>query len=275
VRFDLSLSYANLGDVSTLAGDAEGALENYRKSLSMRQALLAQEPANLKYRRSIAALYYRMAPLIYERGDKAGSISTASESLAMFEEISRESPQNSKAQRELALAHNNLGDLLWYNSDLKGAMENYRRGLLMREELLKTDPTNMQAQRDLAVSYANYGYTLAQVGNPEGLALYRKNLEMIEGLLAANPDNANSLRDVAINYSFCADAYGLMASRTELPVEKRVEYYRSAINFNQRSLKVWEDMRGRGWLRSRDTATPGKIALSISGYEKAIAQLKK
>jgi tetratricopeptide (TPR) repeat protein len=275
VRFDLSLSYSNMGDVLTLAGDTAGSLENYRKSLSMRQALLAQEPASSKYRRSIAALYYRMAPLIFESGDKTGSVATARQSLAMFEELSRESPQNSKARRELALAHNNFGDLLWYTNDLKGAMENYRTGLLMREELLKADPTNMQAQRDLAVSYANYGYTLAQVGKVEGLALYRKNIEVIESLLAVNPDNANSLRDAAINYSFCADAYGLMASRAELPVAKRLEYYQTAINFNQRSLKVWEDMRGRGWLRNKDISTPGKIAISIGEYEKAMTGLKK
>jgi serine/threonine protein kinase len=275
VRFDLSLSYSNMGDTLTLAGAASNSLENYRKALSMRQALLVQEPTSTKYRRSIAALYYRMAPLIFDSGDKTGGIEVHRKSLAMFEALSQENPQNSKARRELALAHNNLGDLLWYNDDLKGATEAYHTGLVMREELLKADPTNMQARRDLAVSYSNYGYTLVQVGNLQGLALYHRNIEIMESLLAANPGNANSMRDVAITYSISSDAFGLMAERKEVPVAKRVEYYQTAISFNQRSLKVWGDLRERDLLRNKDIVTPGKIEKRNAEYEQELEKLKQ
>jgi serine/threonine protein kinase/tetratricopeptide (TPR) repeat protein len=275
VRFDLSLSYSNMGDALTMAGDPSGSLGNYRKALSMRQALLAQESTSTKYRRSIAALYYRMAPLVFDSGDKAGGVEIGRKSLAMFESLSQENPQNSKARRELALSHNNLGDLLWYNDDLKGATEEYRTGMVMREELLKADPTNMQARRDLAVSYSNYGYTLVQVGNPEGLAFYHRNIEVMESLLAANPGNANAMRDVGITYSLCADVFGLMAAREEVPTAKRLEYYQTAISFNQRSLKVWADLRERDLLRNKDKVTPGKIEKSIADYEKEIEKLKK
>jgi serine/threonine protein kinase/tetratricopeptide (TPR) repeat protein len=275
VRFDLSLSYSNMGDTLTLAGAASNSLENYRKALSMRQALLVQEPTSTKYRRSIAALYYRMAPLIFDSGDKTGGIEVHRKSLAMFEALSQENPQNSKARRELALAHNNLGDLLWYNDDLKGATEAYHTGLVMREELLKADPTNMQARRDLAVSYSNYGYTLVQVGNLQGLALYHRNIEIMESLLAANPGNANSMRDVAITYSISSDVFGLMAERKEVPVAKRVEYYQTAISFNQRSLKVWADLRERDLLRNKDIVTPGKIEKRNAEYEQELEKLKQ
>jgi eukaryotic-like serine/threonine-protein kinase len=274
VRYDLSLSYANIGDVLGVAGKVTDSLDNYRKALSIREALLAQEPTNAKYRRGIAIVCQRMAPLLFNSGEPSGGIETSRKSLAIFAALSKESPQNSKARRELAFAYNNLGDLLWYNDDLKGATENYQTGRKMREELLQIDPTNMQARRDLAVSYGNVGYILAQTGDEEGLDLYHKNVEIMEGLLAVNPDNANTLRDVAITYSFCGDAYGFLAEKKGLPVAKRIAYYESAKSYNQRSIKIWNELRARGAQRSSDSNTADKIAKSIADYEAAIEKLK-
>jgi non-specific serine/threonine protein kinase/serine/threonine-protein kinase len=275
LRFDLSLSYANIGDVFAEAGDIKGSLENYHRSLSIREALLAQEPTNAKYRRSIAAAYQRLATSKYRAGDRSGAVEFSRKSLAMFEPLAKEAPQNSKASRELAFAYNSLGDFLWYNDDLKGATENYRIGLLMREELLKADPTNVQARRDVAISYGNYGYTLAQMGNEEGLELYRKNVEIMESMLAANPDHANSLRDMATTYSFCGDVYGFIAARKNLPVAKRIAYYQLAKSFNERSIKILEEMRARGVLKSNESDSIGKIARNIADYETAIEKLRK
>jgi eukaryotic-like serine/threonine-protein kinase len=274
VRFDLSWSYANIGDVRAEAGDVKGSLDNYRQALSLREALLAKEPTNAKYRRSIAVAYQRLAPSLFKTDDRSGAVDLTRKSLVLFEALSKEAPQNSKARRELAFAYNSLGDFLWYTDDLKGAMENYRIGMTMREELLKADPTNRQARRDVAVSYGNYGYTLAQTGKEEGLELYRKNVEIIEDLLAANPDNANSLRDMATIYSFCGDVHSLIAAQKTIPVAKRIAYYQLAKSFNERSIKILEDMRARGLLRSSDSGTAGKIAQNNAAYEKEIEKLK-
>jgi non-specific serine/threonine protein kinase/serine/threonine-protein kinase len=273
VRYDLAYSYSNLADVLGVAGDLSGSLEKYRKAVAMRQALLAQEPMNAKYRRGLAIIYQHMASYVFKSGDKQGGIETEHKALALFEALAKEDAQNAKARRELALAYNNLGDLLWYSDDIKGATESYRIGMTLREELLKADPTNMQARRDLALSYGNYGYTLAQAGDAQGLELYRKNIEIVEGLLAANPDNANSLRDVAVTYSYCGDIYGLLAAKTDLPKAKRIEYYQSAISFNERSIQIWMDMRNRGILQSSDKDTADKISKSNADYKMEIAKL--
>jgi hypothetical protein len=228
---------------------------------------------NAKYRRGLAIIYQHMASYVFKSGDKQGGIETEHKALALFEALAKEDAQNAKARRELALAYNNLGDLLWYSDDIKGATESYRLGMTLREELLKADPTNMQARRDLALSYGNYGYTLAQAGDAQGLELYRKNIEIVEGLLAANPDNANSLRDVAVTYSYCGDIYGLLAAKTDLPKAKRIEYYQSAISFNERSIQIWMDMRNRGILQSSDKDTADKISKSNADYKMEIAKL--
>ncbi|MBI3652462.1 MAG: protein kinase [Acidobacteria bacterium] len=275
VRFDLSLSYSNLGDVLSEDGKPQAALEQYSKARTMREPLLAQEPLNATYRRSIAILYQRIATNMYYLGDKAGAIATSRQSLVKMEALAKDYPQNAKAQREVAFAYNNLGDLLWYNDDLKDAMENYQIGLRMREALLQTDPTNMQAQRDVAISYGNYGYTLAQKGDEKGLELYRRSVEITEGLLTVNPDMANAMRDVAVTYSYFGEVYGLLAARKELPVAKRLAYYEQALAYNERSIKIWVEMRDRGILKSRDRNTADKITASLAAYHSEMEKLKK
>ena len=63
--------------------------------------------------------------------------------------------------------------------------------------------------------------------------------------------------------------------RKALPAAKRIEYYQTAISFNQHSLTVWGDLRERGLLRYNDNVTPGKIEKININYEKEIEQLKK
>jgi hypothetical protein len=63
-------------------------------------------------------------------------------------------------------------------------------------------------------------------------------------------------------------------SPSGLPVAKRIAYYESAKSYNQRSIKIWNELRARGAQRSSDSNTADKIAKSIADYEAAIEKLK-
>jgi hypothetical protein len=79
---------------------------------------------------------------------------------------------------------------------------------------------------------------------------------------------------MATIYSFCGDVHGFIAAQKTVPVTKRIEYYQLAKSFNERSIKILEEMRERGVLRSSDSGTVGKIAQNNVAYEKEIEKLK-
>lgn len=273
-RRDLGKSYENIGDTLIKTGDAAAALESFRKALAIDESMSLKDPANLRVKRSLAVKYNKVGLALANLRDKTGALENAQKSLALFESLATAEPTNGQARRELALAYNRAGDHLWDAQRQTEALEAYRKGLAIHEALSSADPQNAQARHDLAVSYGNVGYALAQAGDENGgLGHTRKSQALFEALAAADPTNVVARRDLAISYSYLGDVYGMLASNAA-SASRKIELWREARSWYQKSLNIYLEMRSSGTLRGADAGKPDEIGRQIADCDAALAKLQ-
>jgi len=194
IRQELAGCYQSLGDLQGHSGrsnlnDRAAALESYRKSLDLYQALLAGEPSNNVARRGVAVLQIRTGDLLV-RDDLNGAMNDYRAALPVIQDLAASDPTNAEARRLLATAYQKVGSALEDLGDLKEALKNYDNAAVTRQELMRADPTNALASMNYVVSLRYLGDLLYKMNNRGGaLAKYQQAVEILDRLVAAEPDN--------------------------------------------------------------------------------------
>lgn len=236
-----SQSYLNLGEAlhrsatSVSASDAVGseALESYRKSLVIRQALLVDDPTNMQRRTSVMQTYERIGFAYIETGffdGKTENYRLALESFRHAQEICdallASDPQNARLKRMVADGHMSIGTAQRFMGDLSGALESFGKTQPIFESLAAADPTNLEAQRDLAYLYANIAITYSTNGDvSEAKDHARRALAIFEKLHTANPTNIEDRIDTIQLYNAMGD---VLSKKRE--VKEAKENYQKALS---------------------------------------------
>lgn len=209
---ELAAAYLKVGDVQGRAfranlGDSKGAMESYRKSLTIQQRLMTLEPNDAGLRKELGTSYERIGGLNLFLGNPAAAMENVQKAIAIYEKLSMEQPANRPVRAELALfyewagltsgasAVNSLGDV-------KGAFEYYRKAIAILEALVAEDSTDFTPRNYLE---AGYGY-IAQLYSDNGdqlqaVASYQKSLAISKAMAKENPSNMFLQREVAVSYS--------------------------------------------------------------------------
>ena len=171
------------------AGNPAGALEQHRKALALREALVAADPGSQKLRRSLVITDINLGRALVLGGDFRGGLASNRKALATCKELLAESPDNADYRRLLAVSYQNDGDYRAILGDVEGALASFRKKLPFDEQALAADPDNVAARGDLAYTRARMGDLLAKVADyAEALANYRKALAEYEKVGAASPE---------------------------------------------------------------------------------------
>src|SRR5262249_25137886 len=103
-----AICYFLVGAALAERGDLMAALQNFRRALAIREALVKEHPTNTKYRRGLEEIYNRMGslsgnPMFINLGDKAAALEYSRRALTLSEELAASDQKNSQAQSDLAL----------------------------------------------------------------------------------------------------------------------------------------------------------------------------
>jgi non-specific serine/threonine protein kinase/serine/threonine-protein kinase len=244
---ELATAYEKVGDIQgnpyrANLGDTEGAIQNYRKALAIRQRLGgADAPSQLKFAatherlgeavdvmgdREAASEHHRRALAIREglAGAEAragaaasygylgvclvatGKPDEAAEAYRKAEAINREllqaNPNDAATRRRLAVIHYRTGNLRFLRQDLDGAIRAYNEALPAFEQLAR-NPNDAQARRELGHLYSELSLTLSQKEETaQALPLIQKALAIRQALADADPANAQARRDLAVAHMY-------------------------------------------------------------------------
>ncbi|HKQ75994.1 MAG TPA: protein kinase [Blastocatellia bacterium] len=202
-QINLARCYLRLGDNLgnpnfPNLGDTNQALDYFRKSMAVVEALAAHDPKHAQARRYIYLGHERIADALDFAGDAAGALEHYKHSQSIAETLIAADPSNGDYRRHLAVIFDKTGIILVKIGDAAGALEVSRKALNIFEALSAVDPTNTQAPRDLAISYKLRGDHLSQIRDTAvALAYYRKGLAIFETLGAADPMNRYLQSDMA------------------------------------------------------------------------------
>ncbi|HZG54745.1 MAG TPA: protein kinase [Pyrinomonadaceae bacterium] len=238
---ELVAAYLKVGNVqgnpsNANLGDTPGALESYRKALTIAARLTASDPADAQARRFVGVISEKMSDAQAATGDAGGAVESQRRSLSIFKAIADAVPADAAARQSLAISYVKLGDVLgnanFTNSgDAAGAMQSYRASAEILESLYAADPANPKTRRLLGLIYERLGTMLEAAGQvDEALETYRKSSAIREPLAADFPNDTDAVRDAAIAHEKIGDA---MAAKGEL---------REALESRRKSLDIFQSL---------------------------------
>jgi eukaryotic-like serine/threonine-protein kinase len=174
-------------------GDTQGALESYRKALTIRESLLRNNPGDIDSEVAVARTQRLIAAIIGNRGDPA-SISQSKQALAAAEQAFHIAPSNPAVLQELQASYYLLAILLDGAGDYEAAAGYLHKELPIAEARLRAVPDDQVLRRELGRAEVKLGYALARMGSrKEGLDYSRRGIQVFESL-ATNGTDAESRR---------------------------------------------------------------------------------
>ena len=126
-------------------GDAAGALENHRKALALREALVAADPDNPTTGAILSVTHMNLGRALVLSGDIEAGLESNQKALAICEALLAENPSNADYRRLLAISYQNDGDYRAILHDTGGALESFRKKLALDEQSLADDPRQCQS----------------------------------------------------------------------------------------------------------------------------------
>jgi hypothetical protein len=271
---DLVVPLMCLADLDQAAGDTESARAGYRRSLAIREKLLAEYGENPGRLRGLVVPLMRLADLDRTAGDTDSARAGYRRSLCICEHLLAEYGENPDRLRDLTIHLESLADLDRASGATDSARAGYQLSLAIEEKLLAEYGENPERLRGLTVPLMRLGDLDVAAGATESARVgYRRSLGICEQLLAEYGENPERLRDLIVTQERLADL-DRAAGATE---SARVGY--------RRSLDICEQLLteyGESPDRLRDLIVPlvrladldraaGATASARAGYRRSLA----
>jgi eukaryotic-like serine/threonine-protein kinase len=196
---ELAAAYERLGDVQgqpreVNEGDYVGAMQSYRRALSLRSAALSVDPHNIDARRDILVNYGKLSDLSWNSGEAQPALNLSRQTITNAELLVAADPANKVYQRVLAASLGDYGYKLFkIRGDTAAALPYMRRSIAALEALWTADPSSVSVGRVLCIIYGRAAEMLT--GTPErleeALSLNEKAQKVLQPLVARSPQNAD------------------------------------------------------------------------------------
>ena len=207
LQLELASAYDRIGKIqgglfTSNLGQRKEADRSYRKALAIREALVAQEPKNILFRRWLTTSYTRVAHILQVQADLPGALEYHGKALAVCKQNAADSPNDPKILSDLALCYAQFGYMQGLNGRTEEALENTRKAVVIMEELAAADPNDSKTRENLTYCYDRVAEVLTSFAHDhaEALVLYRKIFKETETRLAAEPSNTTLRRAHAVSY---------------------------------------------------------------------------
>ncbi len=216
LRYSAAMALDELVLTLSIQGDAAGAFAAAVQSRDILENLLAGNPDNQAWQRSLAVIYGKIGEVFSLVGRREEALTARGRSVKIFVELSNADPSNVGRQADLSIGYGRLGDALVEVGRRTQAIEAYRIALALLEKLNAADPANVDLQVSTSITHDRIGDVLRMDGRrEEAIEAYRKSLVIRENLVATDPDNTDWQRGLSISYERVGDMLAASKSQQE------------------------------------------------------------
>jgi eukaryotic-like serine/threonine-protein kinase len=214
---ELATAYEKLGHVQGTAsesnlGDAQGALQSFRKARAIREGILRSSSARVEDRTALAKTERLIALTLWMNLDgTASAMETIHRAVKISQHAVADAAEDQTAAAELAEDYEQLGDILGGNGvrgaagNMMDALENHRRALELWKRLAGLAPADVARQQRLASAYIGVADDEVKVGNrAQALQFYVLARDLFVPL-AQDTNNTPFRRALALCYSRIGD----------------------------------------------------------------------
>ena len=192
-----------IGDVRLSLGEFGPALDAFRESLTLSQALSQRTPDNQDWLFALGNAWFWVGYTHWQKGDLDAAVAPMNEYLEAAERLVRQEPDNAKWQLEQAYAFANLGSLAAARGDAAVAITHFEASNAIVEKLIRAAPTDAGL---LQTRIENYSW-LASIRQGLGELrkakdLHARALRFTRELLALNADDRRIQREEVLRQVF-------------------------------------------------------------------------
>jgi non-specific serine/threonine protein kinase/serine/threonine-protein kinase len=263
---ELTLTYTRSGYVLEDMGDNAASLAGHREALAVAQKQITAHPADPLACHDLATSYHNVGHLLAKTGSVREGLEIYRKGLAVCEWRSADDPESTQANTRGWLDdYLEMGWMLTQLGNKKEAFENLHKALAIGRRLAAADPQNALASSDLSACYEGVGDSQVAFGDTiMALESYRQAITIREQLSAKDPENSEARAELASSDAKLGQAYIAAASNPKTSPANRLEQWRDARSWLQKSLNLWTVMRENGTLPGSNTSQPDKVAAQIA-----------
>ena len=159
---ELALSYLKIGDVQgqtyrANVGDSKGALESYRKSISLLENLVRRDPQNIEYTKSLREAYRQLAYLAVRLEDWTTARESADRESELSKSIYEKEPENVGYQLNIVQSYQIRADAAVFAGGYEESTKLFRESIVEAEKVFRQNPNHERAKTVLIVAYQRLG----------------------------------------------------------------------------------------------------------------------
>ncbi|MDB5385362.1 MAG: Serine/threonine protein kinaserelated protein [Planctomycetaceae bacterium] len=155
----LAASYDKVGSLLQQVGEAEQALEQYRRQLEVNLKIDVGNLVVTGYGERWRQPYslFRIGDSLVQLGRFQEGLESYQKSVTLTQTLAGKYPGDEWCQKQLLLTYDRMGDARLRQEQPTGALEYYQQGLILRRKRAESVPFDFQAQRDLQVCLQKLG----------------------------------------------------------------------------------------------------------------------
>ena len=193
LKQELGSALAAVGSSLKESGDLAHAVEDYQRSIELREQLLVGEPHSSLLQRNLLVAYGNYAtvlgiPWSANLGRFAEARQFGQKSVALARELSAADPQDKTARYDLAISLARLGMVEPAPDNLQDSLKSLQASLAILDPIGKANPNSSSITIQIAMTREYAGYRLRSLGHPAAAAeQFQLALTELESMMSANP----------------------------------------------------------------------------------------
>jgi serine/threonine-protein kinase len=201
-RAHLAESYEQVADLTSEIGSMEKATAPFERALAIREALVAEAPADPQREAALASTLHEFARLQQETGHLNEAIAPFERAHAIRKRLVKAYPKVEKYQLDLAHSKAGFGELLNEIGQKEDAMLMLRDSRDIIAEFARRSPVSIARQRDLASSYDRLGRLYFELGKTDDAkAEYGRALKIRQDLVRREPRSIPFRSELAASFT--------------------------------------------------------------------------
>ncbi len=263
LQLEVAAAYRKIGDVQgnphrPNLGDLPGAIDSYRRSRAVLDALLRRAPRDPRVLRARGEVASSLGDMHEQQSDRKRSLELRREAARWLRQAARHDP-GIRAKKAAALAGWELASALSLVQDWQPASAAWSEVLAAYEEIARLEPDRPQARRNVALAHKRLGAVLTMLKQfDSALAHYRTALDIDGRRMAANPADAEAATDASFDQADLGWIHGEMGR------------YRLSAESYERALAIREKLAAAD---PRDYRMAGSVARMLMRLAGAYARL--
>ena len=274
LKADLAEAYERIGEIQgdphfANLGDLVGAAESYRRSLVLREELLALDPESVPARKALASIIGRLAVVSSWNGDNAGAIELSRRSLLILDRLVEGRPADRDLLHNQACVRSELGWWLIWAGEIDAGMAEVRTAVGVIEDLVSAAPDDVELKlaRWHCLLYLVDGLKFG--GDSEGaLASLEQGLVLLRDLDGQHP----GIPRVQRNLQSCLRMIGEVLEETDQ--ERALAVYEEALQVGLALYAVDASNHGTRRNLAHSYNSLGGLLLDLDRPQEAVAPLK-